>query len=142
MAGTKIGNSTVTDRTTGISAGSISAGAGLAGSAIDNSASGSDTMADFQLTFTLAATPVAGDPIYLYLLENLGTIEDGSTSVQPQRVPDAIFNSRAVSTAQVVSVQGVPLPPAAFTPLLWDGSLKAASSVTLLCKSYSRQSGS
>ena len=94
-----------TSRTTGIAAESIANAAGFVGSAIDNSANLDDTL-DLQVTINCATAPTANTVLYVYLLFAIdGTnYEDGSTSLQPVKVPVASIPARAVTGAQVVSV--------------------------------------
>lgn len=135
----KVRNTASTVRTTGISSASVNNGAGLLGSAIDFSAAGDrDLFLACQLTASHASAPSAGGPYYLYLLRAIdGTnYEDGGTSVQPQRPPDAMFQMRPVTGSQVVTQAGIMIRVAAPTKLLlWNASGQNATGVTLIAYS-------
>ena len=129
---------TPTSRTTGIAAESIANGAGFVGSAIDNATNLDDTM-DLQVTINCASAPVANTVLYVYLLLAIdGTnYEDGSTSLQPVKVPVASIPARAVTGAQVVSVSGIPIPPQPFKIMIWN-AVGYAVTTTVLADTYRR----
>ena len=129
---------TPTSRTTGIAAESIANAAGFVGSAIDNATNLDDTL-DLQITINCASAPVANTVLYVYLLLSLdGTnYENGSTSLQPVKVPIAAIPARAVTGAQVVSVAGIPIPPQPFKIACWN-ALGQTSTTTVLAETYRR----
>ena len=129
---------TPTSRTTGISAESIANAAGFVGSAINNATNLDDTM-DLQVTINCASAPVANTVLYVYLLYSIdGTnYEDGSTSLQPVKVPIASIPARAVTGAQVVSVSCIPIPPQPFKIAIWN-ALGQISTTTVLADTYRR----
>ena len=129
---------TPTGRTTGIAAESVANAAGFVGSAIDNATNLDDTM-DLQVTINCTSAPVANTVLYVYLLFSIdGTnYEDGSTSMQPVKVPIASIPARAVTGAQVVSVSGIPIPPQPFKIAVWN-ALGQTSTTTVLADTYRR----
>ena len=127
---------TPSSRTTGIASASIANAAGFVGSAIDNATNLDDTL-DLQVTINCASAPTANTVLYVYLLFSLdGTnYEDGSTSLQPVKVPIASIPARAVTGAQVVSVSGIPIPPQPFKIACWS-ALGQTSTTTVLADTY------
>jgi hypothetical protein len=123
---------TPTARTSGISAGSAAAGAGILGSEIDNETN-KDRFATVTLTVTHGTAATANRVWLLYLLlETDGaTFEDGGASTQPGKMHTVAFPVRAVTTAQRISIPNVPLPPFGFKPLLWNDTDQSGSSVSL-----------
>ena len=128
---------TPTPRTTGIAAQSIPNAEGFVSSSIiDNSSNLDDTM-DLQITINCASAPVANTVLYVYLLFSIdGTnYEDGSTSLQPVKVPIASIPARAVTGAQGVSVAGIPIPPQPVKIACWN-ALGQTSTTTVLADTY------
>lgn len=113
--------------------------------AIDNSTN-LDLFDDLQLSVTFASAPTAGTVVELYLLPSVdaGTdYPDGSTTVLPQSALFvAGFAVRAVSTAQVLVVRGVALPPGLFKYLVQNTTNQAfpATGSTLERSPYQLQS--
>lgn len=74
-----------------------------------------DLFADVELKVTFAAAPTVGSVVELYLLPSIdgGTsYPDGSSTVLPQSsLYVGGFAVRGVTTAQVLSIRGVALPP-------------------------------
>ena len=146
MSTNKIQNSALTSRTTGISAASINSAAGSLGSEIDLSASGArDTNLILELTCTLAATIAAGEPWYVWVIPD--PAGDGSTyevaaAALLARSPDAIFRCIASASAQNVAYgtgrpdQQILVPPCKFKLLLWNGTTKNGTTVTLRAYSF------
>lgn len=88
------------------------------------------TLCDLELVVTFGVAPTANTGVSVWFLARPdGTnFEDGSSSVTPARLPDAVFPLRAVTTAQRV-VRRVALPWGVFTALLKnDGSGQAFAS--------------
>ena len=127
-----------TNRATGITSSSITAGANALGDEIDNGTN-LDRWAAFELTFTCSSAPTANTVVELYLIHALdGTnYEDGdATPTDPGKAPVAVFAARNVTSAQKVSVTGVPLPPFKFKSLLKSELDQNATSVALDCETY------
>lgn len=99
-----------------------------------------DIYGDFELVVTYGSAPAADAPVYLYFLESPdGTnTEDGSSSITPSAPPDVIFTLRAVTTAQRVVRNRVPLPNGDYTVLLVNaaGQTMAASGNTVKLWTY------
>ena len=73
-----------------------------------------DLFADLELAVDFVSAPTAGTVIELYLLPSIDdtVYPDGSTSVLPQSsLYVGGFAVRNVTTAQVMVLRGVPLPP-------------------------------
>jgi hypothetical protein len=112
--------------------------------ALDNTVP-NDIWADFELAVTFASAPVLNAIVELYLLPSLdagASYPDGSTTVLPS--PNLYmggFPVRAVNTAQVISLRGVPLPPGLFKVLVQNTTAQAfpASGSTLDLNSYKLQ---
>lgn len=141
MAESKVQFSGKASVTTGIAAGSVSNGAGLLGSEIDLSGSGNrDQLIELTLAASHSSAPSAGGPYYVYFLTAAdGTnYEDGGTSVQPARIPDARINMRPVTGAQLVTIRDVRIgAPSKLKLLLWNATGQAATAVTLTANVYS-----
>ena len=113
-------------------------------SAIDNSTY-LDLFDDLQLNVTFGTAPTAGTVIELYLLPSVdaSTYPDGSSTITPQA---ALFVGgfavRAVTTAQVLVVRGIALPPTTFKYLVQNTTNRAfpASGSTLQRNPYQLQS--
>lgn len=93
------------------------------------------TLCDLELVVTYGTNPTANTGITVWFLARPdGTnFEDGSSSVTPVRLPDAVFPLRSVTTAQRI-VRRIALPWGVFTPLLKNdgtGQTFAASANTL-----------
>lgn len=104
-----------------------------AGTTVDNDAD-HDQLCDLELSVTFGSANAADRAISVWFLATVdGTnFEDGSSSVTPNRPPDAIFVTRAV-TAHRIMVYGVRVPPRDFKPILRNDSAQAfpASGSTL-----------
>lgn len=124
-------------RTTGIAAQAVAAGANYLGSEIDNTAN-LDTHLDIQIGVTCGTAPTANKTVEIYILLALnGTdYEQGNADpVDPTRPADALFVARAVTTAQVVTITGLQIPPAKFK-ILVKSELDQTASITVLAYGY------
>lgn len=94
---------------------------------------------ELELLVTFGTAPTANTPIYVWFLREIdGTnFEDGSASVTPTRVPDAIFTVRAVTTAQRITQTVYDIPPGNIRTLVRNsgtGQSFAASGNTLILR--------
>lgn len=114
---------------------SLGSGAGCNLSSAYDNATNCFLYAMFQLTVTLAATVTADTTVDLYLVAAPdGTnYADGSATVFSVNHVVGGFNMRAVTTAQIVEIWGVPLPPTLFKVNVLNNTDKAmaASANTL-----------
>ncbi len=90
---------------------------------------------ELECVVTFGTAPTANTCLLVWFLSEVdGTnYEDGGTSVTPARIPDAIIQLRAVTTAQRIIVPCT-LPPGTFKALLKNdgtGQAMAASGNTL-----------
>lgn len=117
-------------------------------SALDNSDAVAqptlDLFADLELKVTFASAPTAGTVVELYLLPSIdGTVyPDGSASILPQSsLYVGGFAVRAVTTAQVMVLRGVALPPGSFKLLVQNTTNVAfpATGSTLRMNTYQIQ---
>lgn len=87
-----------------------------------DASTGGDLFADLELKVTFASAPTAGTVVELYLLPSIdgGTVyPDGSSSILPQSsLYVGGFAVRAVTTAQIMMIRGVALPPDAYKYLV------------------------
>jgi hypothetical protein len=112
----------------------------LASSEIDNSVN-LDELLDLVVLFTLAATPVAGDPISIYILyamdastyeDGIPGTNDGTAAASPTPQPTALVATigvRAVSTAQKITLKDIPLSPFKFKIVIYNGTTKSCTSL-------------
>lgn len=116
--------------------------------AIDNAvpaAPQGDLFADLELAVDFVAAPTAGTVIELYLLPSIDggtTYPDGSTSILPQSsLYVGGFAVRAVTTAQVMVLRGVALPPGSYKLLVQNTTNQAfpATGSTLRQNTYQLQ---
>jgi hypothetical protein len=112
--------------------------------AIDNSTD-LDLFADLELAVDFVSAPTAGTVIELYLLPSIdGTVyPDGSASVLPQSsLYVGGFAVRAVTTAQVMVIRGVNLPPGVYKYLVQNTTNQAfpATGSTLRQNTFQLQS--
>ena len=112
--------------------------------AIDNSTN-LDLFDDLELAVDFVSAPTAGTVIELYLLPSIdGSVyPDGSASILPQAsLFVGGFTVRAVTTAQVMSLRGVALPPGLFKYLVQNTTNQAfpASGSTLRRNPYQLKS--
>lgn len=102
--------------------------------------------ADLELAVTFGTAPTANTVIELYLLPSIDggtTYPDGSSSVDPQAaLYVGGFVVRAVTTAQVLVVRGIVLPPGFYKYLVKNTTNRAfpASGSTLRQATYKMQS--
>ena len=131
--------STPTSRTTGIAAQSIPNTEGFVSSSIIDNSSNLDDTLDLSFSFTCASASTGQTVFYVYLLYSIdGTdYEDGSTTIQPVKVPIASIQVRAVTTAQLVNVPGIPIPPQPFKIMIWN-AVGYAVTFTVLADTYRR----
>lgn len=126
-----------TPRTTGIASETVAAGANFLGSEIDNS-SNLDTHLDLDVAFTCGSAPTANKVIEIYLLFSVdGTnYEDGdATPTDPTKSLLTAVAARAVTSAQRVAIDQIPIPPKKFKILI-KSELDQSASVTVLASSY------
>jgi hypothetical protein len=124
---------------------SLAATTGKAISAALDNGSYLDIWADFELAVTFGTAPVLNTIVELYALRSLDggtTYPDGSSSILP--APTAYvggFPVRAVTTAQVIPLYGVPLGPGLYKLLVQNTTAQVfpASGSTLRMNSYSMQ---
>lgn len=87
-----------------------------------DASTGGELFADLELKVTFASAPTAGTIVELYLLPSLDggtTYPDGSTTILPQSsLYVGGFAVRAVTTAQVMVIRGVALPPDSYKYLV------------------------
>lgn len=125
---------------------SLAATTGKAISAALDNTTDLDIWADFELKVTFGTAPTLNTIVELYLLPSLDagtTYPDGSGSVlPPPSLYVAGFPVRAVNTAQVLVVRGIPLPPGLFKVLVQNTTSQAfpASGSTLRMNTYAMQS--
>lgn len=104
-----------------------------------------DLFADLELKVTFATGPTVGTVVELYLVPSIDggtTYADGSTSVLPQSsLYVGGFAVRAVTTAQVMFIRGVALPPGYYKYLIQNTTNQAfpASGSTLRENTYQLQ---
>jgi hypothetical protein len=118
-------------------------------SAINNSPTGDDPQldlfTDLELAVDFVSAPTAGTVIELYLLPSIDggtTYPDGSTSVLPQSsLYVGGFAVRAVTTAQIMLIRGVALPPGYYKYLVQNTTNQAfpSSGSTLRQNTYQLQ---
>lgn len=114
------------------------------GGAFDNTSTGY-VYCDVEFLTGGTLTPVAGAFVEVWLLRSLngGTnYEDGSATVAPGRLPDAIIPVRAGTTITPrAGMSGIILPPGAYKPILRNqtGVALPASGNTLSFRPYSEQ---
>lgn len=105
-------------------------------SAIDNSLD-LDLFDDLELSVDFVSAPTAGTIIEVYLLPSIDTgttYPDGSTSILPQSsLYVGGFAVRATTSAQVMVLRGIALPPGSFKYLIQNTTNQAfpASGSTL-----------
>jgi len=103
-----------------------------------------DLFADLELAVDFVSAPTAGTVIELYLLPSIdGSVyPDGSTSILPQSsLYVGGFAVRAVTSAQVMVVRGVALPPGNYKYLVQNTTNQAfpATGSTLRQNTYQLQ---
>ena len=117
-----------------ISGVTVNSGAGALGSEYDNETN-KKRFASFEATLDHTSSPTANTIWKLYILYALdGTnYEDGSTSVEPNKLPVSTFPVRANTDVQIIATEAIPLLPFKFKPLLWNGTNQnsATSAITL-----------
>lgn len=124
---------------------SLAATTGKAISAAIDNGTDLDLFDDLELAVTFGSAPIAGTLIEVYLLPAAdgSNYPDGSTSVTPQASLYAGgFVVRAVTTAQVLVLRGVALPPGLFKYLVQNTTSQAfpSSGSTLQRNPYQLQS--
>jgi len=112
--------------------------------AFDN-ATGLWLWADFELNVTFASSPTALTTVDLYLIR-LGsaggtTYWDSSLTALPGNLFIGSFPVRAVTSAQIIGFRNIPLPPAKFILLLYNGTNQAfpATGSTVKMDTYALQ---
>ena len=130
--------------TTGLDALGASTGKAIT-AALDNSGL-LNLWADLELSVTFALAPTVNTVVEVYLLPSLDggtTYPDGSATVLPQAaLYVGGFVVRAVTTAQVMILRGVVLPPGFYKYLVQNTTNRAfpASGSTLTQATYQMQS--
>jgi hypothetical protein len=122
----------------GIAAASLSSGANILGSEIDNE-SNLDRFLAVELTFTCAVAPTANGTIELYVIYALdGTnYERGdATPTDPTKAAAATFAAASVTVAQTGARFNIPIGPFAFKILLKSEIDRDATAVTVDAYSY------
>lgn len=121
--------------------------AAVASSAFNNVQGGGGgdgyTLCDLELVVTFGTNPAASTGISVWFLgQPDGTnYEDGSSSVTPARLPDAVFPVRAVTTAQRI-VRRIAIPPGTWKALALNdgtGQALAATGNTLKIRPATRE---
>lgn len=121
--------------------------AAVASSAFNNVQGGGGgdgyTLCDLELVVTFGTNPAASTGISVWFLgQPDGTnYEDGSSSVTPARLPDAVFPVRAVTTAQRI-VRRIAIPPGTWKALALNdgtGQALAATGNTLKIRPAARE---
>lgn len=121
--------------------------AAVASSAFNNVQGGGGgdgyTLCDLELVVTFGTSPAASTGISVWFLgQPDGTdYEDGSSSVTPARLPDAVFPVRAVTTAQRI-VRRIAIPPGTWKALALNdgtGQALAATGNTLKIRPATRE---
>lgn len=121
---------------------SLAATTGKAISAALDNTTNLDLWADFELKVTFGTAPTLNSIVELYVLPSVDagtTYPDGSGSVLPAPpLYAAGFPVRAVTTAQVIVVRGIALPPGLFKVLVQNTTAQAfpASGSTLRMNAY------
>lgn len=127
-----------------VSAQTVNAAAGSLGSEYDNETN-KKQFVSLELNFQHGSAPVANAPWFVYILyaQDGTNYEDGGASVQPGKLPVATFPARAVTTAQRVTISGIPILPFKFKPLVWNGTAQNSSSnaVTLNMEVFGNDDG-
>ena len=113
-------------------------GSAISASEFDNSIN-LDMFCD--LEFNLASVDLSAQDnpaIYVWFINNLSGQEDGSGSVVPARMPDAIIPLREVSAAQVVSIARIQCPNISFDTVVENktGTTLALTDNTLKIETY------
>lgn len=104
-----------------------------------------DLFADLELKVTFGTAPTAGAVVELYLLPSIDggtTYPDGSSSVAPQSsLYVGGFAVRSVTTAQVMVIRGIALPPGYYKYLVQNTTNQAfpATGSTLRQNTYQIQ---
>ena len=121
-----------TNRSTGITAGSLNAGANLLSSEVDNETN-LDLWLSLELTWTCSTASTAGEVVEVYLLYALdGTnYEDGGTSVDSKKRPVGTFVDDGGTAAQKQAITGIRIMPFKFKVLIKSELTNNATSVAL-----------
>jgi hypothetical protein len=129
-----------TSRSTGIAAGSLTAGANLLSSEIDNETN-LDRWMGLKLTWTCSTASTAGEVVEVYLVLDLTSAEyeDGGTTGVPYKSPIGVFVDDGGTAAQIQAFSGIPIPPFAFKILIKSELGQNATSVTLLAETYNEE---
>ena len=140
MSTTFVESQLATPRTTGIATQTLNTVSRFAGAEINN-ATNLDELYDLDITFTLAATPVAGDPINVHIIyamdgtnyedgaptTNDGAHDDGNALPASSQV--AAIGVQAISTAQKVTLRDIPVMPYKLKIVLRNGTTKSCTSL-------------
>lgn len=124
-------------RTSGISAGTLSAGGNLLGNEIDN-ATNKDKFLVGMLSVNCSTAPAADRVIEFFVLYDHagdGSYERGSGSVDPVRSPSYSVPVAAVTGAQFYPIPEIPISPSKFKPLL-KSEINQSATVTLSLWTY------
>ena len=140
MSTTSTHSQLATSRTLGIAAQTLNTVSRFAGAEIDNSAN-LDELLDLVVLFTLAATPVAGDQIKIFILyapdgtnyedgvptTNDGAHDDGNAAFASAQV--AAIGVAASAAAQKMTIKNIPLSPFKFKIMVYNGTTKSCTSL-------------
>lgn len=126
-----------TNRATGISSGSLNAGANLLSNEIDNQTNLNRFLA-LELLWTCSTASNAGEVVEVYILTALdGTnYEDGGTTVDSYKAPVGTFVDDGGTGAQRQAMAGIPIPPFKFKVLIRSELSQNATSVDLDAETY------
>lgn len=98
-------------------------------SAAVNNTTALNMLADLELKVAYATAPTAGDTVDVYVIpaiDGTPTYADGSATVVPQgALFVGSFELRAVNTAQILALLGIPTPPYNFKYLIKNNSAQA-----------------
>lgn len=79
-----------------------------------------DSFMDFRLRARFQADPGKALVLCWFIIDvgDAGAIEDGSDSIEPNRNPDFVFVTRAVTVQQIIGARQVEIPKSPFKVLL------------------------
>jgi hypothetical protein len=94
-----------------------------------------------EVVFTFGVAPTPFKPLEIYLIYSMdGTnFEDGSDSVDPTCQMAGSVPVRAVTSAQRVTIKGVPLRPFKFKVMLKNKTDQSVGTIVITVTSYSEQ---
>jgi len=118
-------------RTSGITDESVTAGANVLGSTIDNSEN-KDVLLDVEVTWTCGSAPTSGRTVDGYIIYAVDGVnfEDGDGSTDPTKVPDFYLTTKATTSTQKGVRTGIPIRPYPFKILL-ENSLGQTATISV-----------